>query len=199
MKHETQNIFFIGDLHLGHKNVLKYDNRPFKDINEMQVELIKNWNSVVGENDIVYYLGDLSFGSDSLVKWFISSINGEINFIIGNHDKIRDIRKFGRFANIYEYGTEIFVKDDDDNNKSSRNSDGYQQIVLLHYPLLSWNRAHYGSWHLHAHSHGKLMQEMPDYYNRKVMDVGCSCIDYTPISYQEVKKTMSNRISTFHH
>lgn len=197
MKHETQNIFFISDLHLGHKNVLKYDNRPFNDINEMQLSLIKNWNEVVGENDIVYYLGDLSFGNDSLTKWFIHSINGQINFIIGNHDKIKDIEKLGRFNNIYEYGTEIYIKDDD--NKASRNSNGYQQIILSHYPLLSWNRSHYGSWHLHGHSHGKIMQTMPEYYNRKVMDVGCNCINYKPISYDEIKKIMINRISTFHH
>jgi len=64
---------------------------------------------------------------------------------------------------------------------------------MSHYPILSWNRAHHGSWHLHGHSHGGLMKTNQDYYKRRVMDVGCNNIDYTPISYQQVKEIMLNR------
>ena len=61
MRHESQNIFFISDLHLGHTNVLRYDNRPFANVNEMHDALVERWNSVVGDDDIVYFLGDLFF------------------------------------------------------------------------------------------------------------------------------------------
>jgi len=64
---------------------------------------------------------------------------------------------------------------------------------MSHYPILSWNRAHHGSWHLHGHSHGGLMKTNQDYYKRRVMDVGCNNIDYTPISYQQVKEIMLKR------
>ena len=198
MKYEKQNIFFISDLHIGHKNVIKFDNRPFKDVEEMHVEMIKRWNSVLTDDDVVYFLGDLSFSRDELTKWFIYSLKGKIHFIMGNHDKYKSISKFDRWENIHEYGTEINVEDKD--SVSSRGSNGYQRIIMSHYPILSWNKAHYGSWMIHGHCHGSLMKSFPDYYKRKVMDVGCNCIDYRPISYQEVKEMMSKKsISSVDH
>lgn len=199
MRFEEQNIFFISDLHVGHKNVIKFDKRPFKDVDEMHVELIKRWNSVVGPDDIVYFLGDLSFGNDSITKWFLYSLQGKIYSVGGNHDKIKDLIKYGRFENVHEYGTEIGVKDED--AIESRGSNGYQKIILSHYPILSWNKSHYGSWMLHGHCHGSLIQHQQEYYKRKVMDVGCNCINYTPISYGEVKKIMSKKVisSVDHH
>ena len=199
MKFEEQNIFFISDLHIGHKNVIKFDKRPFKDIDEMHVELIKRWNSVVEPEDIVYFLGDLSFGRSELTKWFTYSLNGKIYAIAGNHDKIKDLKGLGRFEDVHEYGTEIDIKDED--ALESRGSGGYQKIILSHYPILSWNKSHYGSIHLHGHTHGSLIQHQQEYYRRKVMDVGCNCIDYTPISYEKVKEVMSKKVisSVDHH
>lgn len=193
MRFEKQNIFFASDYHLGHHNVIKYDNRPFKDVEEMHSTLLKNWNSVVGEQDIVFYLGDLSFGKSDLSKWFTHSINGKIHFILGNHDKMKDITKLNRFESIHPYGCEIWIKDED--TKSARGSDGYQQLILSHYPILSWNRAHHGSWHLHGHSHQSLTKSEigKEYYKRKVIDIGCNGWDYTPQSYQQIKDVMSKR------
>lgn len=199
MRYEKQNIFFISDLHIGHKNVIKFDGRPFADVDEMHLEMIKRWNSVVGDEDIVYYLGDLAFCRDETTKWFIHSIKGKINFILGNHDKMKDIVKFNRWENIHEYGTEIGVLDKD--SLESRGSGGYQKIIMSHYPILSWNKSHYGSWMIHGHCHGSLMKSNQDYYKRKVIDVGCNCIDYTPISYEKVKGIMSKKVisSVDHH
>jgi len=191
MRYDTQNIFFISDLHISHKNIIKYDNRPYSDLEEMHVDLIKRWNEVVQPEDIVYYLGDLSFGRSDTAKWFVNAINGKISYIMGNHDNMKDIVKLGRWENVHEYGTEIFVKDED--NKKARGSQGYQQIVMSHYPILSWNREHHGSWMIHGHCHGSLMKSNQDYYKRKVLDVGCNCIDYRPISYGEIKNIMTKK------
>jgi calcineurin-like phosphoesterase family protein len=191
MRHDTQDIFFISDLHVGHTNVIKYDGRPFKTTEEMHVELIKRWNSVVGPDSIVYFLGDLSFTRSDLTKWFVFQLNGKIHAIAGNHDKPKDLRSLGRFEEVHDYGTEIGVYDED--SLQSRGSQGYQKIVMAHYPILSWNKSHYGAWHIHGHCHGSLMKTMPDYYKRKVIDVGCNTIDYTPISYVQVKAIMDKR------
>ncbi len=192
MRHEGQNIFFISDLHVAHANVIRFDGRPFKDTDEMHAEMIKRWNSVVGDDDIVYFLGDLSFGGSSITKWFAYSLKGKIYAIAGNHDRPSNLRTLGRFEDVYDYGTEIGVKDE--SSLESRGSQGYQKIVMSHYPILSWNKAHYGAWHLHGHCHGGLLKGMPDYYKRKVMDVGCNMIDYTPISYGQVKAIMDKRV-----
>ena len=51
--------FFTSDLHFGHERVIKFDNRPFKSVEEMNEELIKRWNNKVDRGDLVYVLGDM--------------------------------------------------------------------------------------------------------------------------------------------
>jgi hypothetical protein len=190
MKFETQNIFFTSDFHVGHENVIRFDGRPFKDVDEMNQSLIDNWNSVVSDEDIVFYLGDLSHRCrPEMVKEFVDQLKGKIHFILGNHDRYRDISRLNRFEKIYDYGTDISIKDDDANR-------GYQDIVMCHYPILSWNKGHHGAWQLHGHCHQSLHKnpDMEWFYKRKVIDAGCNGWDYTPISYTQLKEVMSNKI-----
>ena len=53
-------IFYISDLHFGHDNIIKYDNRPFKNTKEMEEKIIENWNNTVDNDDTVYILGDVN-------------------------------------------------------------------------------------------------------------------------------------------
>ena len=53
--------YFIGDVHVGHKNSLSFDNRPWTDIEKHDQEIMRRWNSVVGMEDTVYILGDISW------------------------------------------------------------------------------------------------------------------------------------------
>lgn len=81
-------IWFTSDLHLGHTKVIGYDNRPFKNIDEHNEELIKRWNNKVAPDDIIYFLGDLAFCKDSeKLKWYISRLRGSKRMVLGNHDK----------------------------------------------------------------------------------------------------------------
>lgn len=194
MKFDKQNIFFIGDTHFEHKNVIKYDKRPFGDTYHMRDEIIKNWNNAVSNNDIVYFMGDFSFGGSKITTEIANQLNGIIYLIQGNHDNYKTLKKTNRFEKIYEYGTEIYVKDEDIRTDRNR---GYQMIVLSHYPILVWNKHHVGSWMLHAHTHGSLMAGFKDsLYQRKIMDMGCNLLNYTPISYGGVKSIMSEKIIT---
>lgn len=83
-----QKIFFTSDLHFGHENVLRFDNRPFRTIEEMDEELIRRWNVKVGKGDLVYVLGDLIWKSASgEAHNLIKRLNGQIILIKGNHDR----------------------------------------------------------------------------------------------------------------
>ena len=45
-------------MHFGHENVIRFDNRPFADANEMDKCMVSYWNMRVTKNDTVYILGD---------------------------------------------------------------------------------------------------------------------------------------------
>lgn len=81
-------IYVISDLHLGHANIIKYCNRPFATVDEMNSALIKNWNDIVKPEDTVYFLGDFALGPKEAFRRFTACLNGHKHFIFGNHDHI---------------------------------------------------------------------------------------------------------------
>lgn len=194
---QKQNLFFISDFHLFHQNVLKFDNRPFSNLEEMHRVIEEKWNETVKPNDVVIYLGDLSFARRDDMKTvnsIINRLNGTIHFVLGNHDKFEEIKKMPRFKSVNDY-LEVRVthltKDDDligGLNKTET------LFCCMHYPIYSWNKAHHGSFMIHGHCHGNLHhgEDASFYINRKVIDVGCMLIDYTPISYEEIITRLQN-------
>ena len=83
---KEQNIFFTSDTHFWHNNVIKFCNRPFSSIEEMNDTIIENWNRVVDKNDIVIHLGDFCFCGSDKFKELVEKLNGRIYLILGNHD-----------------------------------------------------------------------------------------------------------------
>ena len=94
------SYWFTSDTHFGHCNIMKYCNRPFKLLDEMNSTLIQNWNSRVKENDTVFFLGDFCFKSGSNRGEGISvkasewkaKLNGSVVFIKGNHDRNNSLK-----------------------------------------------------------------------------------------------------------
>jgi calcineurin-like phosphoesterase family protein len=129
-------IFFTSDTHFGHKNIIKFSNRPFYSIEEMDEVLIQNWNNVVGKNDTIYHLGDFCFGNS---KKYLKRLNGNIIRIKGSHD--RDMKS--------PYMKIIQPKGLLDQYGNQRS------IVLCHYSMRTWHLSHYASWHLWGHSFDK--------------------------------------------
>lgn len=77
---------YISDLHFGHANILKFDNRPFRNTEEMETALIENWNSTVSAGDTTYILGDFCWGKEPDWKRIVPLLNGNKVLIRGNHD-----------------------------------------------------------------------------------------------------------------
>ena len=84
--------FLIADTHFFHNAILKYENRPFNSVEDMNARLIQNWNAIVSKDDKVFHLGDVSFGSKEATKAVISQLNGRKILILGNHDRGRTVQ-----------------------------------------------------------------------------------------------------------
>ena len=80
--------FYISDNHFGHKNIIKYDNRPFNSVEDMDEVMIDRWNSVVGDDDTVYILGDFSWYKEEKTLEILNRLSGRKVLIKGNHDHI---------------------------------------------------------------------------------------------------------------
>ena len=83
-------VYITSDTHFAHKNILEYENRPFKDLSDMREQLILNWNSVVSEDDIVIHLGDFGMCNKETATEILTRLNGKKILIKGNHDNHSD-------------------------------------------------------------------------------------------------------------
>ncbi len=175
-----KNLFFTSDHHFGHKNIIKYSERPFQNVDEMDETLINRWNEKIGPNDDVYHLGDVGLCHPGRLREILDRLNGNIYLIKGNHEKSALACRY-RFEWIRDY-YELVI----DDSEAPR---GRQLIVLFHYAIREWNTKHWGSYQLYGHSHGSL----PDDPNARAFDVGVDCHDFYPLSYQEVKEIMNRK------
>ena len=77
-KFDGSRVFFTSDTHFNHTNIIRFCNRPFKDVSHMNETIISNWNRVVGHDDIVFHLGDFCLGGSA--EWInvLSRLNGKI-------------------------------------------------------------------------------------------------------------------------
>ena len=189
IKLNKDKLFFTSDTHFGHTNIIKYCDRPFKDQYEMNQQLVDNWNSVVPEDGIVFHLGDFALGLDTKsTQHVINSLNGKIHLIIGNHEKCALAKEY--IVSLWESVndvTEIEVEDDEITY-------GKQHIIMCHYPMITWNASHRGSWQLFGHVHGGLSNKGVIQHPTASMDVGVDCHNYFPISYQQVKEQITKQM-----
>ena len=79
-------VFIISDTHFGHASIIKYCNRPFSSVEEMDETMIKRWNETVSNNDIIIHLGDVGLSNKEYITNIIKRLNGKKILIMGNHD-----------------------------------------------------------------------------------------------------------------
>lgn len=159
-------IYYTSDTHYFHKNIIKYSNRPFKDVDEMNREMVARWNSVVKKGDTVYHLGDFGFSNpkdNDSIAW---QLNGSKFMMLGNHDK-----KVPVGFHPIQQCHEIY--------------DSNRKIIMCHYGMRVWNKSHHGSLHLYGHSHGSLPGDSQS------LDVGVDCWNYTPVALSGILIRMS--------
>lgn len=189
-KEENKNIWFTSDTHYSHNNICygtsnwtdKSYCRKFDTLEEMNQKIIDNINNNVLENDILFHLGDWSFGGYDKIEDFRKQINCKnIYLILGNHDQHilnnkNNVKTL--FTDVFQY-LELEIKD-----KISHN------FVLMHYPIISWNKMNDGVIHIHGHTH------LPNHLRLsggKIIDVGMDGNNLEPISLNEILKIMETR------
>lgn len=166
------SIFYIADTHFGHDNIRRLSKRPFANVEEMDEVMIRNWNSVVTNNDDVYILGDFSFKSKNPAE-YLKRLNGKLHLITGNHDKVtvKSCRKY--FVEICDM-KEI--------------TDGDYRIVLCHYPLVEWNGYYGNTYHFYGHVHNTFHNATTAYAAKmpRAFNVGADILGFIPKKAEEI-------------
>jgi calcineurin-like phosphoesterase family protein len=168
------NTWFTADFHLGHRNIIRYCQRPFQTVAEMDEAILDRLNASAKERDVLYYLGDFCLASGKRAAEYRRRIRCQnIYFVEGNHDAgARKILSEFRWC---KQLAEIQI--------------GKQAIVLCHYARRVWRHWSRGAWHLYGHSHGKL-DPGPASLS---MDVGVDTHDFRPWHFDEIKARMEEK------
>ena len=185
-------LYFTADQHFGHKNIIEFQNRPFKSVKDMDEALIYHWNTAVGEEDTVFHLGDFTFHDEEVAKLYIKRLNGTIYFLSNpwHHDKRWLPKDFGltRFKTKTQGKVYTLPPIHVINLKDPRYLvNGFPRaLVLSHYPQEDWERKHWESIHLHGHSHGAALPM------KRRMDVGVDAYGMVPVSLSEVMELIND-------
>lgn len=181
--------YFISDMHIGHDNALRFDNRPFADVEEMNRKLMENWNARVNANDTVYILGDFIWGKEENWPPFVEALSGNKVLIRGNHDP----KQFSNTTRAM-FQEIIDFKEIKDSGKL---------VVMCHYPI-PFFRAGFAptAYMLYGHVHDTLEHEYLKKLRRELkeksvghgtpsgnfINVGCMMpyMDYTPRTLDEI-------------
>jgi calcineurin-like phosphoesterase family protein len=167
--------FFISDTHFCHKNIIKYENRPFKTSEEMDRRMIENWNKVVGKDDLVIHGGDFSLCSKQKATDILNSLNGHKILIKGSHDSTN--------KRMLDIGFEKVVK---------HLYFPYSEIYIIHNPKdAEEEMVRESTIVLYGHKHSKLY--IHNIQNEKFVNICVENLDYTPRTIQEILERNGKR------
>ena len=159
--------------------------RMFKNVEDMNETLIENWNRVVGQDDIVFHLGDFCLGGSHEWTKILNRLNGKIYLILGNHD-LKNIRQ--GYASRFELTSmQMHIEVDK------------QKIYLNHCPPLCYGGAYGNTWQLFGHVHTSKNNTGKDALRLDMIfptqyDVGVDNNDFTPVSFEQVKRIIQKQI-----
>ena len=162
---------YTADLHFGHMSVIKFDQRPFLSVEEMDKTLIDLWNHRVKEKDDVYIVGDFAYKNQQPEEYYLRQLKGRKHLVIGNHDTklLKNEIAMGYFESV---------------DKMMHVADNGNHICLCHFPIAEWNGFFKGHYHIYGHIHNKT-NEVFHYIKQfdKALNAGCMMNDYTPASF----------------
>ena len=191
-----QRLWFTSDTHYNHANICSTTTkwtdpvtcREFVSLEQMNWHLISNINEKVEQDDILFHLGDWSFGGFEQIQAFRDSIFCQnVHIITGNHDHHIENNKEGcqsLFSSVNKY-LNLNVK-----WNVGTHFAGEQRFALMHFPIASWDNMAKGAIHLHGHVHFEPNMRIG---KGKMMDVGVDGNGLYPIEMREVLSIMRNQ------
>jgi calcineurin-like phosphoesterase family protein len=169
--------YYTADLHLGHRNIIKYCGRPFRDVLGMNEKLIRQINDLAGPDNVVYHVGDLALCEGVYLEGFLKRLKGQIVLFEGNHDK-RGLKRLDREGRIPENITIL---------KWELGTLGGRPLRIQHHPVPDWPPE--AGYLIHGHVHG-VGQRVPG-----CLDVGWDA-HKRPLSEGEVLAHLTNHKET---
>ena len=157
------NAFVTSDQHFGHEKIIDYAHRPFSSLEEMNLAMVEGWNAVVGDEDLVWHLGDL-FWTPEAAREFGPMLKGSINLLNmpWHHDghwlfevdqaEIPNIRLVSpiQVTAWREY---------------SRDGKHPLFVTMTHFPMEEWQASYHGGIHIHGHTHTPGLGHGPHRFN----------------------------------
>lgn len=168
--------YIISDTHFYDERIISYEDRPFKDCEDMRVKLISNWNQIVDESDTVFHLGDFASEkcSKELLKELIFQLNGKKILILGNHDLNYSCKEWQQFGFDQAIAYPIIY-------------DNF--FMFSHNPLYINNKMPYANIFGHVHNNPAYKTISSQSY--------CVCadrIDFKPLDFQNIKQSIIKKI-----
>ncbi len=172
-------IYFTSDTHFSHLNIIKYCNRPFQDVKEMNECLIKNWNKMIANDDIVYHLGDFCLASNEEIKEIFNRLNGHIILIRGNHDR-KSVKYYESLGLQVLTNAPIILPE--------------YKLMLSHVPIPD-EKIFTGYTNLHGHIHNKKLEDIypHNYSNKKHINLSTDNTNFKPVSLEEILEIISSK------
>ena len=191
---DGSKIFLTSDSHWNHENIIRFCNRPFTSLEEMDKALIDNWNNKVPKDGLVFHLGDFAWGGYNVWKNVREQLNGNIILVKGNHDD-KNLTPTAE-KELFDFAT-YQLKLEIEGRK----------IYLNHYPFLCYCGTYREKDQLifqaygHVHS-GPFQEKGKDNERCKIAfptqyDVGVDNNDFTPISWYELNEKILNQVERY--
>lgn len=161
-------IYFTADWHGDHNNIIKYCNRPYKNINDMRESFIGKFNNKVTEYDTTYHIGDFMMTDESkMIRKVIKELNGTHILILGNHDKLKPFTYIDiGFQSVHTSLVLNFIG----------------RFCLVHDPS-TYCAIPDNMYMLHGHIHTLYKTLLP---NKNVINVGVDVWDYEPVELSQI-------------
>ena len=172
-----ESAWVWSDLHLGHENIIRYANRPFADATQMDASLYDNWESTVGSDDEVVFVGDVAMrravGSHTWQR-IRDAPGAKKLLVVGNHDLTGSGRL--RVDGFDTIGAVMFV-------------DGDPPLVFTHIPLTDVPE---GCVNVHGHTHDETPRATPH------INVSVEQLHYRPVALPRLRK-LARRLVAGHY